>query len=85
MLAALCAGIVAEHEIARQYRDTLRTIVPKAHNDLTISNTAIAVEKKKLAAMRKAAEITINPVIIDDSPSVINVDPVEFDDRPKPR
>ncbi len=85
MLAALCAGIVAEHEIARQYRDTLRTIVQKAHNDLTISNTAIAVEKKKLAAMRKAAEITINPVIIDDSPSVINVDPVEFDDRPKPR
>jgi hypothetical protein len=55
LLGALCSGIVSEQESWRQYLQTLQTIVDKAHADLTVSNTAIAVERKKLDAMKKAA------------------------------
>ncbi len=56
LLGVMVAAIIAEHEIFRKYRDTLRTIVNKAHADLTVINTAIAVERKKLEAMKKAAK-----------------------------
>ncbi len=64
MLAALCAGIVAEHEIYRKLRDTLKAIVNKAHSDLTTINTTLAIEKNKLAAMKKAAA----PVPVQELP-----------------
>ncbi len=67
LLATMVTAIIAEHEIFRKYRDTIRSIVNKAHVDLTVINTAIAVERKKLDAMKKAAgqpvgnEVLIKP------------------------
>jgi hypothetical protein len=61
MLGALCAGIIAEHNIMTKLRDNLKLSVEKSKNDLRIINTTIAFENKKLAAMKKAAEESANP------------------------
>ena len=63
MLGVLTAGIVAEHEAFRNYRDTLRSIVDKAHLDLILLNTKIAVERNRLAAMQSP---TVRPEDLPD-------------------
>ena len=69
LLAVLCAGIVAEHEIYRKLRDTLKAIVRKARSDLTVINTSIAIEKNKLVAMKLAAHMSIP---VEDLPDKSN-------------
>jgi hypothetical protein len=81
LLTTMVIAIVAEHELYRTYRDNLRLMVDKAKLDLTILNTNIAVEKKRLVSMKKAAgqpvgdEIAVKPFVRPAAP------PVESDEE----
>jgi len=85
LLMAMTVAIAAEHELYRAYRDNLKLSLEKAKLDLTVINTNIAVENKRLLSMKKAAsqplgdEVVIKPFVRPAAPPEGSDDVIELD------